>query len=164
MNASDLMTSDVVVVRSTDAIGAAVETLTELDIRHLPVVDDGELVGMLSDRDLRELGLAQINDVPDIDRIKALGKLAVADVMSSDVQTVDPGTSIPRHHRSDGDLEDRRRPGGRRAQRQARRHRELRRRAAGRRVDARLSGRCDYWGGLGPRPTALWQVAHVWRN
>jgi CBS domain-containing protein len=94
MNASDLMTSDVVVVRSTDAIGAAVETLTELDIRHLPVVDDGELVGMLSDRDLRELGLAQINDVPDIDRIKALGKLAVADVMSSDVQTVDPGTSI----------------------------------------------------------------------
>lgn len=94
MNASDLMTSDVAVVRSTDPIGAAVETLTELDIRHLPVVDDGELVGMLSDRDLRELGLAQITDVPDIDRIKALGKLAVADVMSADVQTVDPGTSI----------------------------------------------------------------------
>lgn len=53
MNAIDLMTRHPVTVRETATVSAAIRTLRELDVRHLPVISvDGELVGMLSDRDL----------------------------------------------------------------------------------------------------------------
>jgi acetoin utilization protein AcuB len=94
MEAAELMTTDVAFVKSTDNVASAVETLAELDVRHLPVVDGGELVGMISDRDLRELGMYQLNDTDDLERIKALGQNSVADVMSGDVQSIEPGTSI----------------------------------------------------------------------
>jgi acetoin utilization protein AcuB len=58
------------------------------------VVDGGELVGMISDRDLRELGIYRLTDVADLDRIKALGETVVSSVMSSDVQSVEPSASL----------------------------------------------------------------------
>ena len=94
MNASELMTRDVACVASTTDVASAVEILTDLSVRHLPVVDEGQLVGMVSDRDLRELGVYRLNDEEDLDRAKALGKLKVADVMSGDVETVDPSASL----------------------------------------------------------------------
>jgi CBS domain-containing protein len=34
--------------------------MSELEIRHVPVVEDGALVGMLSDRDLARLDIARM--------------------------------------------------------------------------------------------------------
>jgi len=47
------MTRDPVVVEVGRSIGEAARLMHDYDLRHLPVVDDGGLVGMLSDRDLR---------------------------------------------------------------------------------------------------------------
>ena len=52
MNTTALMTRDVVVVSPTVSVGAAAHLMKRLNIRHLPVIDDGRLVGILSDRDL----------------------------------------------------------------------------------------------------------------
>ncbi len=53
MNAGDLMTKDPRTIGSDESVGDAVDALVALDVRHLPVVSaEGELVGMLSDRDL----------------------------------------------------------------------------------------------------------------
>ena len=58
MIARDLMTEAPATVGPTATVRKAVDILQTLDIRHLPVVnDDGELIGMLSDRDLRSLSL-----------------------------------------------------------------------------------------------------------
>ena len=63
MTASDLMTPRPVAVRSTDRIGEAVRLLQELEIRHLPVVNEQqEPIGMLSDRDLRALSVPVVLD------------------------------------------------------------------------------------------------------
>jgi acetoin utilization protein AcuB len=46
------MTRDVVVVSPTVTAGIAARMMERRRIRHLPVVEDGRLVGILSDRDL----------------------------------------------------------------------------------------------------------------
>ena len=45
---SELMTSDVITCAPGDYVDAIAETMTEHRFRHLPVVDDGELVGVVS--------------------------------------------------------------------------------------------------------------------
>jgi CBS domain-containing protein len=47
-----LMSSPLVSCRSTDRIDAALATMTLAKIRHLPVIDDGELKGIVSIGDL----------------------------------------------------------------------------------------------------------------
>lgn len=49
---ADIMTSQVVAATSNDLVGECVNKMKEHHIRHLPVVDDGTVVGMLSLRDL----------------------------------------------------------------------------------------------------------------
>lgn len=47
-----LMSAPVITVGSTDSVGAAMALMTERRIRHLPVVDGGALVGIVSIGDL----------------------------------------------------------------------------------------------------------------
>ncbi len=52
MNTSTVMTRDIVVVSPTVTAGVAARLMERRRIRHLPVVEYGRLVGILSDRDL----------------------------------------------------------------------------------------------------------------
>ncbi len=45
---SEIMTSDLVTVSSTTTVASCMQLMTEARIRHLPVVDDGRLVGVIS--------------------------------------------------------------------------------------------------------------------
>jgi CBS domain-containing protein len=45
---SDLMTSEVVTCTSNDSVDSIAETMTAKRIRHMPVVDGGRLVGIVS--------------------------------------------------------------------------------------------------------------------
>ncbi len=45
---SEIMTYDPVTISSTDTVGACMQLMTEMRIRHLPVVDDGTLTGLIS--------------------------------------------------------------------------------------------------------------------
>ena len=52
MKTAAVMNRNVVVVSPAVTVGAAAAMMQRLRIRHLPVVDDGRLVGIVSDRDL----------------------------------------------------------------------------------------------------------------
>ena len=52
MNIRSLMTADPAVIRPDATLDEALDLMEELDVRHLPVVEDGALLGVLSDRDL----------------------------------------------------------------------------------------------------------------
>jgi acetoin utilization protein AcuB len=94
MNASEIMTTTVTSVRATDTVAKAMELLGNLEVRHLPVLDGGELVGMLSDRDVRDIGLNRIADLDASERLKALRRTRVSDLMSANVLSVEPSTDL----------------------------------------------------------------------
>jgi CBS domain-containing protein len=49
---SDVMTRELVVLRLTSTVGDAMAVVSEKRIRHLPVVDEGQVVGVISAGDL----------------------------------------------------------------------------------------------------------------
>ncbi len=48
----EIMTSDVITVSSRTAVRECMALMTEKNIRHLPVVDGGQIIGMVSIRDI----------------------------------------------------------------------------------------------------------------
>lgn len=82
--AVDLMTENPRTISQGASVADAIEVLEQLDIRHLPVVDDDDnLVGMLSDRDLRPL-LGERDEEDPVRRARTL----VSDLMTSGVVSV----------------------------------------------------------------------------
>jgi CBS domain-containing protein len=55
---ADIMTKDVTTVSSTMTVNKCMEMMTAIKCRHLPVVDDGELLAMISIGDLVEAIIA----------------------------------------------------------------------------------------------------------
>lgn len=95
MSAQEIMTTAVVTVDRSEPLERAMALLAELDVRHLPVVDDQALVGMLSDRDLREAGLFAVPTDGNAESLRALRETPVSDAMHTDVMLVTPETPIP---------------------------------------------------------------------
>lgn len=52
LTVSDLMSCDVITCRTTDTVSELMAVMTERNIRHLPVVEGGRLIGMVSMRDV----------------------------------------------------------------------------------------------------------------
>lgn len=57
MQVRDVMTEAPIVAHATTTVGDALVQMREAEIRHIPVLERGELVGMVSDRDLRTWSL-----------------------------------------------------------------------------------------------------------
>ena len=55
----DVMTTEVVVVRPTRTVGEAMQIVSEKRVRHLPVVEDGRLLGIISSGDLTRWMVAE---------------------------------------------------------------------------------------------------------
>ncbi|MGH7473889.1 MAG: CBS domain-containing protein [Candidatus Methylomirabilales bacterium] len=95
MQVVDRMRTAVVLVRPSDSVGTALKLLGERQIRHLPVVEDGKLVGIVTDRDIRLVFPSAVTaDNKEQDPFDALEKVSVGQIMTKRVFTVTPETSI----------------------------------------------------------------------
>lgn len=86
MKVIQAMTRNVICIKQDDTLQRAYDLMLEWEIRHLPVISDGRLVGIISDRDL----------LPQLSK-RELGRLAglsVFDIMSRNVLTVSPADTI----------------------------------------------------------------------
>ncbi len=87
------MTRDVVTALPGTSLADGLALMHERRIRHLPVLEDGRLVGIVSDRDLR--GAAPpIGSLPEEQRLAFLRDQRIAQIMKRDVVTVDPTTPV----------------------------------------------------------------------
>jgi acetoin utilization protein AcuB len=86
----DSMTRDVVTLSPDETAGTALAVCRERRIRHLPVLKEGRLVGIVSDRDLRSATPA----FGDSARAAALQEILVQEVMARDVLTATPDDPI----------------------------------------------------------------------
>ena len=94
MIARDLMTPHPATVTPQSTVAEAWDLMRELDVRHVPVVQDGALVGMLSDRDLASLGVARLFMTEGADALRRELATPVIEVMTSDVIFADPDTDV----------------------------------------------------------------------
>jgi acetoin utilization protein AcuB len=102
---ADWMTEGVLAVETYDSIGIARELMAKHRVNQLPVLDNDVLVGIVTDRDLRDAYPTSmaIGETKKIDEFAA--RYTVEEVMSHDVFTVAPeaplGTAVEllRRHR-----------------------------------------------------------------
>lgn len=85
MTVETLAREKVVSLEPDASVGEAADLMRDRNVGSVVVVDDGSPVGILTDRDL---ALAAVSD--DVDA----GSLTVAEVMSGDLLTVEPGTGV----------------------------------------------------------------------
>jgi CBS domain-containing protein len=83
----ELMTRDLVTLKETQNLALADELLRLHRIRHLPVVREGKLVGLITHRDLLKAASQKGQD-------PARQPSWAADIMNRDVRTVRPETSL----------------------------------------------------------------------
>jgi acetoin utilization protein AcuB len=86
----DSMTREVAVLSPQATAAEALGMCRERRIRHLPVLEEGHLVGIVSDRDLRSAAPA----LGDPERASALEEIRISDVMTSEVVTARPDDPI----------------------------------------------------------------------
>jgi acetoin utilization protein AcuB len=94
VTARDLMTRSPATVSPQTTIAEAWDVMRELDIRHVPVVENGALIGMLSDRDLARVGLLDRREPGGVESLRRKLGTPVIEVMSSDIVSIEPETDV----------------------------------------------------------------------
>ena len=94
MRAGTLMTAYPVTVTPQTTVAEALDLMRDMDIRHLPVVDGGALVGMLSDRDLAYLNVGGLLTDQGAEGVRRKLATPVIKLMRPDVICVEPETDL----------------------------------------------------------------------
>lgn len=94
MVVEEIMTKNPVTIAPGASVGEAIERLVEMNIRHLPVVKDGVLVGIVSERDVRAIAFEVVQDLGDPANARLQFQAPVHEIMHTDVLTVEPGTDV----------------------------------------------------------------------
>jgi len=83
MRVSEIMSQEIYFISPDKRVGQALQLMHKHQIRHLPVMDRGRMVGWITSRDLREVLLASM-----------LEKITVADIMIKAPLSVTADTSV----------------------------------------------------------------------
>lgn len=94
MRVGKRMKRNVVTIRPDDSIRLAMELMHKNRIRQLPVVEGRKVVGIITDRDLREASPSSATSLSVWEINYLLEQVKVKDVMTCDVITVSPETSV----------------------------------------------------------------------
>jgi acetoin utilization protein AcuB len=88
------MKRDPVTVSPEDSFRHAMTLIRQKGIRHLPVVDEGQLVGILTDRDIRQASPSPATSLEIHELHYLLEKVRIREIMTKKVYTVTPATPI----------------------------------------------------------------------
>jgi CBS domain-containing protein len=94
MKVRDIMSSKVVSISHDDTLQTVSEIMELGSVRHLPVVRGGELMGVVSQRDLLKASLSSVMGIAADEQSVFLAGVSIADVMSSPAVSVDIDASV----------------------------------------------------------------------
>jgi len=90
----DVMQPHVVTVTPQTTLSEAVRLTRQRGIRHLPVLEGGELVGIVSDRDLKRAMASPATSLEAHELTSLLDRLTMAEIMTRPVMTVAPPVPV----------------------------------------------------------------------
>ena len=90
----EIMMGSPVTLKPEDTLDLASDVISLGRIRHIPVVEEGRLVGLLSERDLMGAAAGQIFGLKQRNKAALLKSVLIKDVMKKRVTTVGPQTPI----------------------------------------------------------------------
>jgi len=88
------MTTDVVTIDENTSMMKAGQIMKEQNIHSLPVMRNGALVGMVTDRDVKEASPSKATTLDVHELYYLLSELKVKDIMKKNVITVDPDETV----------------------------------------------------------------------
>lgn len=89
-----MMTADPITVRPETAATKAAEIMKENKFRRLPVIENGKLAGIITDRDLREVQPSPATTLSVYELNYLLAKIRVGEIMKTNVVTVSDKATI----------------------------------------------------------------------
>lgn len=90
----NFMTKNVITINPEDSMQKAIQMLQQHKINMMPVVQDGKVVGVISDRDLKKASPSDATDLEKHELKYLLNKIKVKDIMTKKVITVPPDFTI----------------------------------------------------------------------
>src|SRR5215831_14087956 len=94
MQVREMMSKDIEVVDRNDTLLAVEERMAAKQLRHLPVLEQGDIVGIVTQRDLFKAAMSSTMGYGDKAQQAYLRSVRVKEIMVYPVVTVSPGTSV----------------------------------------------------------------------
>jgi acetoin utilization protein AcuB len=94
MFVADWMTKHVITAGPEDSVSHAMHLMRDKGIKHLPVLKDGKLVGVLSDRDIRAYAPSKATSLDVYEVNYLLAKAKVKEAMGKTLTTTTPDTPV----------------------------------------------------------------------
>jgi CBS domain-containing protein len=90
----DIMTTEVTTLERNDSLQVVKDIMTLGRVRHFPVLDDGKVVGVVSQRDLYKASLGAVMKYGEKAQRAFLEGIAVKEVMSDPPITIAPHATV----------------------------------------------------------------------
>ncbi len=91
----DLMTEKVFTLKGRDDLAALYDLMDSRHVRHVPVVDsEGELIGLVTDRDLSRSALGAVEELPLSVERDILRRRRVRDIMATEPDVIEPDATL----------------------------------------------------------------------
>jgi acetoin utilization protein AcuB len=94
MPVQDWMTKDLITIDEDTSIMKASKVMKQNDIQHLPVLSKGRLVGIVSDRDLKEATPSKATTLDIHEMYYLLDKILVKSLMAKKLVTIGPENTL----------------------------------------------------------------------
>jgi acetoin utilization protein AcuB len=94
MQVSEFMTTDVTTVQETDSLLDATMIFVRSTLRHLPVLREKKLVGVVTERDVKQFSPSILSGISPDEYNTLMETTPISRVMTRDPATVNPGQSM----------------------------------------------------------------------
>ena len=91
---SEIMTEDVQAVHKEKKLGDVVDILLEYSVHHVPVLDEGRLVGLVSSTDIMEYTMGALSKLTQKSDGSGLKQTKCEDIMQSELVTLSINSSV----------------------------------------------------------------------
>lgn len=94
MQVREIMTTDIEVVDRNDNLRAVEERMAAKQLRHLPVLEQGDIVGLVTQRDLFKAAMSSTMGYGEKAQKTYLQSVRVKEIMTYPVVTISPETPV----------------------------------------------------------------------